>query len=153
MLGITFHLRWTNSYLGWTVTTRSRLGTRGESDFGESNHKVAEFIFLIKREMQEQGQRDAAPKLSDFDTHGEAVGSSWGSRRVGTVRESPGAQGTGHRVVYPAGGRQKTQPPTPAVLLQTQGQHHEAEGGGNRGSWLHICSQTPLLQNHVGRDA
>lgn len=76
MLGIKFQLRRTNSYRDRTGTTRSWLGSRGESDFGESDHKVAEFIFLTNREMQEQGQRDSGPKPADFDTRGEAMSSS-----------------------------------------------------------------------------
>lgn len=119
MLGIKFQLRWTNSYLDRTVTMTSQLGTGGESDFGESDHEVAEFIFLTNREMKKQGQRDSGPKPADFETQEEAVGSSWGSRRAGTAGESP--KGAGWFILL--GGRQKTQSPTPTpvVLLQTQG--------------------------------
>lgn len=75
MLGIMFQFRWTNSHPGQTVTTRSQLGTGEESDFGESDHKAAEFLFLTNREKQERGQRS---QPADFDTGREAVGSSGG---------------------------------------------------------------------------
>lgn len=78
MLGIMFQLRWTNSHPGQTVTTRSQLGTGEESDFGESDHKAAEFLFLTNREMQERGQRDNGSQPADFDTCREAVGTSVG---------------------------------------------------------------------------
>lgn len=149
MLGVMFQLRRTNSYLDRTVTTRTQLGTAGESDLGKSDHKVAEFIFLTNREMQEQGQKEAGPKPADFDTRGEAMGSSWGIGRTGTVGESP--KGTGWFILL--GGRQKTRPPTPTpvVLLQTQGQQHRVEGGGNRGNSLPICSQNHPIAKPYGK--
>lgn len=148
MLVIKFQLTWTNSYVGWTVTMRTHPGISGKSDFGESNHKVAEFIFCTNRETR--GQGDAGPKSADFNTGGETMRKLL-EKQDNQHSAGKSCKGTGCFIL--PGERQKTRQPTLTlvVLLQTQGQQHRAEGGGNRGSSLLICSKNHLIAKPHGK--
>lgn len=95
-----------------------------------------------------RGQGDAGPKSAVFKTGGEAMRKLLG-KQDNQHSAGKSCKGTGCFIL--PGERQKTRQPTLTlvVLLQIQGQQHRAEGGGNRGSSLLICSKNhPIAKPH-----
>lgn len=144
MLRIKFQLRWTKSYLYQTVTTRNHLGTGEESDFGENDHKVAQFIFITKRKMQEHGQRDAGPRWDDFEKHAWKpwVAPGWAG---GLAHQGRALRDTACLSYQEEGRKHNHQPQRQLCCCKPR-----AEGGGNHESSLHICSQNCPIAKPCG---
>lgn len=126
---------------------RTHPGISGKSDFGESNHKVAEFIFWMRWE----GREMLDPNQLFSRQVGKPWGSSWGSKTTNTVRGKV-VKALGALSCQEKGRKDDNQPWPLWSCCKPRVSNTGRREVGTMGAHYSFAAKTTPLRNHTGRD-